>query len=373
MSERRSTVILRNLAFFLFLFILPGFIPKFSQNLLHAETPADSGTAVIAAGSVSAAAKKVLETALAKTGIDTVIAELSAKAATAASAADRKFLLASLADYAERCGRAASAAVYFHDAAFADPAARDDSLLLDSARCLLASGDIDGADSIVRAVTLTSFDDPTLNRARAYAAWITLYQGDRPSALTAIRALAGNPRFEAWGPSLNFTLWWTEGDQTARAAVLTNWPKSPEAAVLLGKISLSPVSFWYLMPRNEAKVAAFAAAGQAPAVATASSAPNADSSAKDTTPLAGSVGSADTDTSAAASGKSWQQTGFFKFREYAEDLSAALLKAGFQSEIREEKRPSGTVYFAVLVPENAEGTTGLRLKNAGFESYLVTD
>ena len=233
----------------------------------------------------------------------------------------------------------------------------------------MATGDVEGADSIVRAVTLTSFDDRTLNRARAYAAWINLNQGERAPALDAMRSLAGNPRFNEWGPALNFTLWWAEGDQAARKAVLTNWPNSPEAAVLNGKMGLSAGTFWYLMPRNEAKVAEFAAAGsvvpsvsgpsavKAPAPAEPAESPKAESP-KAESPKAE---------------KSWQQTGFFKNREYADDLVAALKKAGFQPVIREEKRPSGTVYFAVLVPENAEGTVAARLKNAGFESYLVTE
>ncbi len=318
---------------------------------------AQSGS--VAPESASAAAKKSLETAIAKTDADSVIAELTSRAGSAGTKADRKFLLAALADYAERCGRVAAAATYYHDAAFADPAARDDSLLLDSARCLMATGDVEGADSIVRAVTLTSFDDGTLNRARAYAAWINLNQGERAPALDAIRSLAGNPRFKAWGPALYFTLWWAEGDQAARKAVLSDWPNSPEAAVLNGKMGLSAGTFWYLMPRNEVKVAEFAASGSAVPSVPGPAAVKAPSPAES--------------AESPKAEKSWQQTGFFKNREYADDLAAALKKAGFMPEIREEKRPSGTVYFAVLVPENAEGTVAARLKNAGFESYLVTE
>jgi cell division protein FtsN len=69
----------------------------------------------------------------------------------------------------------------------------------------------------------------------------------------------------------------------------------------------------------------------------------------------------------------WQQTGFFKNREYAEDLSGKLEKLGFKPVIREEKRPSGTIYFSVLVPEDADRTAEKRLKDAGFESYLLID
>jgi cell division septation protein DedD len=69
----------------------------------------------------------------------------------------------------------------------------------------------------------------------------------------------------------------------------------------------------------------------------------------------------------------WQQVGFFKSRENADELVARLEKLGFKPVVRGDKRPSGTVYFAVLVPEDKGRTVAGRLKDSGFESYLVTD
>ncbi|WP_187152106.1 hypothetical protein [Treponema endosymbiont of Eucomonympha sp.] len=44
---------------------------------------------------------------------------------------------------------------------------------------------------------------------------------------------------------------------------------------------------------------------------------------------------------------------------------------GFTAAIAEETRESGTVYYIVTVPENADGTAGTLLRNAGFECYPV--
>ena len=68
---------------------------------------------------------------------------------------------------------------------------------------------------------------------------------------------------------------------------------------------------------------------------------------------------------------SYYQLGFYKTKKYAEALAADLQKKHFTPIIKEEMRPSGTVYFAVLVKENAAGDMGLRLKDAGYEAFPI--
>lgn len=290
-----------------------------------------------------------------------ISAALEKAAQRASTAAEKSAILVALADLEERLGNTVVAAAHYHDAAYADPAARNDALLLDSARCLLESGDITAADAHIRSVLLGSFEASTLMRARAYATLISLTgpSANEESAALA-RSLADNPQFAQWAPALLLTLWWTRNDEGSRKALLARWPASPEAAIVTGKIGLSPAPFWYLAPRDEKSVASFASAGigagSIPAVTPVSAA-----AVKPVPPPAVSAQ------------KDWQQAGFFKNREYADDLVKALAAAGFTAEIREEKRPSGTLYYAVLVPEDAARHTAERLKDAGFESYLVTD
>lgn len=291
------------------------------------------------------------------------------KAASEASGRDRSFFLAALADLEERMGNTAKAALRFREAAQADPTGSADSLLLDSARCLIESGDFAGADAAVRGVLLTSFDPSSLMRARVYAAWITLQTGDSEETLSMIRSMAENPQFAPWAPALWLTLWWSDSDTAARDTLLARWADSPEARIASSKTLLSPSPFWYLMPRNEATVSAFAAAGGAslktPQVQPAETGVTEPAAVREDPPSVGS--------SPSPAGRTWQQVGFFRNKEYAGDLVAALAKAGFAAEIHESKRPSGTVYFAVLVPDDEKKSVGSRLKNAGFESYLVTE
>jgi cell division septation protein DedD len=345
----------------------------------------------IAESRYAPAVRQTLSAAYSQEDQPSIIAALVAAAAKADKPVDRKAFLSSLADYEERNGLASPASKHYNDAAFADPKARDDGLLLDSARCAFASGDVASADGSVRAVLLTCFDEKTLVRARVYAAWISLCGGDdvqpnptsatTPSALSLIRSYADNPAFAVYAPALLFTLWWSSGDTDAKTKLLASFPGSPEASIVRGEMALSPTPFWYLMARDPAKVAAFARAGNQDSSAAQSPTVNQTASGAQSPAVSQSVSgrppvpdnSQTAGSAAAGSSGIWQQAGFFRNRDNAEDLRSRLAKLGFKALIREEKRPSGTVYFSVLVPGDAKGEAAARLKDAGFESCLVTD
>lgn len=349
----------------------------------------------------SASVEKSLSAAFILKDSGAVIKSLVSAAAKTDKPSDRKAILAALADYEERNGSLADAAKHYNDAAFADSLARDDGLLLDSARCLLASGDCSGADGLVRAVLLTCFDQSTLVRARSYSAWIQLASGDRSGALSLIRSYSASDAFASYASALLFTLWWSDGDADAKKKLIDAYPASPESSIARGEARLSAAPFWFLMERPSELVARFAKDGAAslpaaqpvtvtstiatakPVTAPSVTAPTATASttvapAGSVTSVAASSSTAPASpttpaiTAPAATGR-WQQTGFFRVREYADEQRDKLKKAGFDAIIRDEKRPSGTTYFSVLVPETADRAVGDRLKDAGFESYLVTD
>lgn len=351
---------------------------------------------------IGASVRAAIDAAFALRDRDKIIAALVAVVDRQGKPVDKKAVLSVLADFEERSGLLPAAEKHYSDAAYADSAARDDGCLLDSARCAFSSGDLDRANGLVRAVLVSNFDEAILLRARVYAVWIQLASGDRAAALAQFRAFSVNPVFSGYAPALLFTLWWSDGDETAKQSLLDSYANSPEAAIVRGDISLGANPFWFLMDRNDALVSAFADAGNAAlskassavspkppqssstdkptesarATVTASSSASSDpaSSAASPLPVADSVkkGAAAVDAAPSA-GKRWQQVGFFKNREYAEELMGKLVKLGFSPVIRDEKRPSGTVYFSVLVPEDSSGAAGDRLKDAGFETFLLID
>lgn len=324
--------------------------------------------AVTALAEDSAAVQKVLATSFALDGQDAVIASLVSASAKQTVPADKKRILAVLADYEERLGLSDAASKHYNAAAFADSTARDDALLLDSARCALISNDVTQADGLVRAVLLTSFDDRQLLRARVYAAWIQLSSGDVAGALPLLRGYSQNAVFSEYTPSILFTLWWVDTDQAARSRLLSQYASSPEAAIVRGEMALSPVPFWYLMPKKESLVADFARDGNKALDLAA-----ADGSAPASPVKTEIIPATGTASVVPVAGQVWQQVGFFKNREYADELVGQLKTKGFNPVIRNETRPSGTVYFVVIVAENQERTVGARLKDAGFESFLLTE
>ena len=370
--------------------------PK-SLNQSADSNPSLAQNPTLSSATLSSSAKAILERAFTLKDRSKITQALESGAAKQSAPADKKGILAALASYEERIGAPESAARHYAAAATADPASRDDSLLLDAARASLAANDTEAADGYVRTVLLTGLDDRLLSRSRVYAAWISLAKGDDPQSLSLIRTLAQGKAFVEYAPALLFTLWWVSGDTASRDALIATYPATPEAAIASGSMSLAPAPFWYLMGRNSAAVASFALEGTKNLPKSQSSASNPKSPATNATgattssethagassTTSGTSGvqttAAQSTTAQTASAASdslvgvWQQVGFFKSRENADELVARLQKLGFRPVVRSDKRPSGTVYFAVLVPEDKNRTVAGRLKDSGFESYLVAD
>lgn len=343
-----------------FLLILIACIPIAAQT-----RPADSP-----------AVRDAISSAFAKKDRASVVAVLESALAKYKNPPDRAGLLVALAEFEERTGHPDLAVDYYQKAAVADPAARNDWLLLDAARCALSSNDIARADSLVRSVLLSCFKEEILLRARVYSVWILLASGERESALGLIRSYSAISAYAAYTPALLFTLWWAEQDPAAGKRLVESWPGSPEAAIVRGDLRTGPSPFWYLMSRNGEKVASFARE----ASAALSEKMGVDEKAvpvsrPDNAPETGVVapGSPVANEKTTSGERAWQQVGFFRNKEYADELVGQLKARGFKPEIRREPRPSGTVYFSVLVPEDSGGTTAARLKDSGFESFLVIE
>lgn len=311
---------------------------------------------LFAAESVSDSLKNSMTSALSAKKHEDVVSGMLALSAKTRSVDEKKTVLRTLASFEERLGKLSDAARHFHDAAHADASIRDDNLLLDSARCRLLMNDTSEADSLVRSVLLSTFDPSVQIRSRVYAAWISLLQGNKEEALAIMKSYIANPAYDEYASQLLFTLWWVASDLSARDKLLSTWPLTLEAALIRGEAALQPSSFWMLMERS---IPGFAVS------VTESSQVSPEPAVKEESVQSQSPPSSDQ--------KTWQQVGFFKSSDYADELVAKLRKAGFQPIIRNEKRPSGTVYFSVLVPEDAQRSVGMKLKNAGYESFLVID
>lgn len=217
------------------------------------------------------------------------------------------------------------------------------SLLLKAIRTLLFGGYGDSAYNLLKEIkerTPLTEDNPLYITAAVYEVWCLLAENHTDTALAHIKSYLQKKAFTEYHPALLFTVWWIEDDHTAKQRLIQDFPTAAETAAVLGKVTVLPSVFWYLMPRST------------------QSAPS--KPLKSDTPLKGGPPR-----------PVYYQLGFYKTRKYADNLAAALREKNFHPVIKEEKRPSGTVYFAVLVEENTTGTMGLLLKDAGYESFPI--
>ena len=280
-----------------------------------------------------------------------------------------------LADYEQYNGNYSNAADCYRQAAGFDTTDKKTALLLDAVRVLLCGGSMDSARSLlseIAAALPVSDEDPYYRRAAVYDTWRLLAEDRADRAIPLITAYTKKKAFSEYHPALLFTLWWVNGDEDAKQRLLKEYPSGMEAAAVNGTVTVQPSTFWYLMPRSglAQKPAAGNTASKTGSLseATKTSPQSSAASKAEATPAQSSKTAAGSETQAKPS---YYQLGFYKTKKYAEALAADLQKKHFTPIIKEEMRPSGTVYFAVLVKENAAGDMGLRLKDAGYEAFPI--
>lgn len=255
------------------------------------------------------------------------------------------------------------AVAYYQQAAALEVTERKAELLLDAVREALCGCDYDTAHRLLSdtaAFITTDMNNQYYRRAAVYTIWLLLAENRTDKALSLITAYIQNEAFKEYHPALLFTLWWVTGHENIQQKLSTQYPSSIEAAAVNGNVTVHPSSFWYLMPKsssfqteNEEQTALQPTADwQQEAVQTTKSVKDSSADKMRTKPL-------------------YYQLGFYKTKRYAQAMVADLQKKHFTPEIKEEIRPSGTLYFVVLVKENADSTMGLLLKNAGYEAFPV--
>lgn len=276
--------------------------------------------------------------------------------------------------------------------------------LLGAVRCALSTGDTATADYIMSTAFLQEVSPETQAYVKLYAVWSWLCKVETQEELAQPVAVLQNAlqqtSMQTVKPVVLLTLWYLTGNQTYADQIHESFPSSPEDAVANGGAVIMPAPFWYFVPAVRPEQAAsreatdvYKSADAVSKADTGTASTNEDSSAKSTASAdeaqiapAGSststssgsnasepANTAKTESSSSAESTKvvYQQLGFFRDKANAQSLVDRVAKSGFKAEIREEKRASGTVYYAVVVPENADETVGQQLKNAGYECYPV--
>jgi len=371
-----------------------GFIKKYlSFFIIVGAIMIHPGTRVFAEPALPSAVRNLAQKAFAQKTAAEVRQFFEKNIATLPNAQAQVQALMLLADYEQYHGNYSNAAECYRRAAGLDTSEGKTELLLDAVRALLCGGGFDSARSLLSEIAAglpVSDDDPYYRRAAVYDTWRLLAEDRADRAVPLITAYTKKKAFAEYHPALLFTLWWVNGDEEAKQRLLKEYPSGMEAAAVNGTVTVQPSTFWYLMPKSglaqqpvtggtESKAGTVSkteiALAQQSKQNNSSPQPTGTTSATQSVTQStktGTVQSAKAATAEETHAKpTHYQLGFYKTKKYAEALAADLQKKQFTPIIKEETRPSGTVYFAVLVKENAAGDMGLRLKDAGYEAFPI--
>jgi hypothetical protein len=211
------------------------------------------------------------------------------------------------------------------NAAFVDKNQRDDKALLEAALCHIAMGQFDKANANIRMVLVLGKTSALTIKARYLAAAIEAFHRLDTAPLIA---LLSDSAYAVYRSSIYYIIWRISGNNTYRAKLLAEYPKSPDALAVKedGQVSAFPSALWLFLDKK--------------------------------TPILSSTAE-----------RGMLQAGFFSKEENAQSLVKELKRAGFDAELN-KKTANGKIGWLVLVPtgENSNKTIS-QLKANGFEAF----
>lgn len=235
-------------------------------------------------------------------------------------------------------------------------------LVLDAVRCSLNAGESATALNYLNSSIRNSKDSKIIAKIKFYELIAKLAAAENDSELDEIivllKAYSSMQSMQSQLCSILFTLWYVNSDQEAANKLKKNFPKSVEASIVKGQSYLMPTPFWFFVKRkgNALELVNNQENKSNPSNIKVASNKKVEESSKlndsNEKPLR-------------------QQVGLFGKKSNAKNLVDRLKSKGFDAYIEEETRPSGNIYFIVIVNENEKNTMGMLLKTAGFDCYPV--
>ena len=266
------------------------------------------------------------------------------------------------------------------------PKRTNEQLVLDAVRCALCTGDSATADSYLNSAVRNSRNPEIIAYVKLYAQWSALCGAetteDLNEPLEILKAYLNVSSMDSVKPVILLTLWFITGEDAYSKRIVTDYPKSVEAAIVNGDVQLLPVPFWFFVPKTgvaQQGTGTFSSSAttisSSSATSSTSSAGASTSSASTASTVATSTAGSDTSSNSTATPSQhtftkWQ-LGLFRTESNANYLAEELKKKGFAAYITSEKRASGTTYYIVLVNENADKDIADRLRSAGYDCYPV--
>lgn len=299
-------------------------------------------------------AKKIRDNAVEKDSpeeavkyIQSEILKLTSNSEKRASYAFLGSLQESLADFSGAQLSYAKAAGLAAAQAEGMPKKSSERLVLDAVRCALSTGDTDNAENYLNSKVRNSKNTEIQATIKLYEQWCLLTKAekfeDMKESQAMMKAYLNIDSMKSVKPSLLLTLWYITGEDEYAKQLTKEFPSSMESGIVNGKIQIYPAPFWYFLPRKTTAV------------------PLTQDEVQEKTPEPAVTKETEKITR--------YQLGLFRDKNNAENYARKVSEKGFSAYTKTVTKPSGTIYYTVVVDEVPENNISQRLKSAGFECY----
>ena len=277
----------------------------------------------------------------------------------------------SLSKYSEASKTFAKACAIGGGNADGFPKKTNEELVLDAVRCALCAGDWETANSYLNSSVRNSKNPEILAKIKLYEQWAVLCKAETPEdidePIAMLDAYKNLDSMKSVKPSILLTLWHLTENTEYSSALKKEFPSSIETEIVNGRAALLPSPFWYFTPRKNFQI---------PAEKTEAT-ENSSAETKTASPQISKTDSISEENSVPQNAESSDsvklQLGLFREKSNAQKFCDSVTQKGFKPFVIEEKRSSGTTYYAVLIEQNGDEELSLKLKTSGFENYRYSE
>ncbi len=188
--------------------------------------------------------------------VENTITELKKVVQTGKTKEDQFEAALVLAQLQEQFGEYTEASFYYTTASslVGTQSAQGQDLLLGAVRCSLLVGDVSRADFLL-STALSSITDKDANaRAVLYAVWSWIIKAENEEELdgpiSVLKSYVTLDSMKSVRPAFLLLLHQLTGDNNWAAQLQSEYPNSPEAAIVQGKAQLQPSPFWLFSITN---------------------------------------------------------------------------------------------------------------------------
>ena len=305
-----------------------------------------------------------------KITLEDKITELSGKVKSAQSQTEKINLYEQLAICQEFAGLYSEASEsYISCSRLVSEQEKKDSYVLKASRCFLSCGDAEKTDELLTSIASTARTGKNAPLLKLYAAWSWISKcntfEETHEPIVILKSYLKMDSMKSVKKEILFTLWYITLDENYSTILKNEFPESLETSILLGKTDLSPLPFWYFSARKEVPLKKDSESKVEVA--------KQEKEVENPKPEATKTKPENTSTKENLSEKQavfTYQLGFYSSKENAQNLVNRCKEKNISAQIQQVTRPSGNVYFAVIV-KSTNSEIGTIIKNSGFECYPI--